>query len=168
MKPEDAQFQEIASLLNKIVSQYQDDPLKVVFLIGSPLSVPCGVPDVSGMVNLIAEEFQQTPASFIAELKSDGASRYQAAFRELLNQKSMPYTDKVIRKAVLKAHDSIAPRVQNELLSGYRYAIQPPAVALVRVRKPAKQDHPWRQSYKSMQPVVAAVPRFRLRPYTSP
>jgi hypothetical protein len=43
-----------------------------------------------------------------------------------------------------------------------------PAVAPVRVRKPAKQDHPWRQSYKSMQPAVAAVPQFRLRPYASP
>ena len=56
-----------------------------------------------------------------------------------------------------------------ELAEAPGKAIQPgPAVAPVRVRKPAKQDHPWRQSYKSMQPAVAAVPRFRLRPYASP
>src|SRR4029077_15984811 len=60
-------------------------------------------------------------------------------------------------------------RAFTELAEAPRKAIQPgPAVAPVRVRKPAKQDHPWRQSYKSMQPAVAAVPRFRLRPYASP
>ena len=30
------------------------------------------------------------------------------------------------------------------------------------------EDHPWRQSYKSMQPVVASVPLFGLCPYASP
>jgi hypothetical protein len=56
-----------------------------------------------------------------------------------------------------------------ELAEAPPKAIPPgPAVASVRVRKPAKQDHPWRQSYKSMQPAVAAVPQFRLRPYASP
>ena len=45
-------------------------------------------------------------------------------------------------------------------------AIRPaPAVAQVRVRRPAKKDHPWHQSYKSMSP--AAVP-FGLRPYATP
>ncbi len=29
------------------------------------------------------------------------------------------------------------------------------AVAQMRVRRPAKQDHPWRQSYKSIQPALA-------------
>jgi hypothetical protein len=47
-------------------------------------------------------------------------------------------------------------------------ALPRPAVAPVRVRKPAKQDHPWRQSYKSMQPAVASAPLFGLRPYASP
>ena len=42
-----------------------------------------------------------------------------------------------------------------------------PAIAQVRVRRPAKKDHPWRQSYKSMQPALA-VPTVRLRPYASP
>lgn len=47
-------------------------------------------------------------------------------------------------------------------------AIPPrPAVAQVRVRRPAKKDHPWRQSYKSLQPALAA-PMIRLRPYASP
>ena len=41
-----------------------------------------------------------------------------------------------------------------------------PAVAQVRLRIPAKKDHPWRQSYKSIQPFAA--PRIRLRPYASP
>lgn len=45
-------------------------------------------------------------------------------------------------------------------------ALPRPAVAPVRVRKPAKQDHPWRQSYKSI-PALAA-PMVRLRPYASP
>jgi hypothetical protein len=47
-------------------------------------------------------------------------------------------------------------------------ALPRPAVAPVRVRKPAKQDHPWRQSYKSMQSAVASAPLFGLRPYASP
>jgi hypothetical protein len=40
------------------------------------------------------------------------------------------------------------------------------AVAQVRVRRAAKKDHPWRQSYKSMSP--AAAPLFGLRPYATP
>jgi len=56
-----------------------------------------------------------------------------------------------------------------ELAEAPPKAIQPgPAIAAVRLRKPAKPDHPWRQSYKSIQPAVVAVPRFRLRPYASP
>jgi transposase len=47
-------------------------------------------------------------------------------------------------------------------------ALPRPVVAPVRVRKPAKQDHPWRQSYKSMQSAVASAPLFGLRPYASP
>lgn len=43
----------------------------------------------------------------------------------------------------------------------------PPAMVPVRVRRPAKKDHPWRQSYKSIPPAVA-VPMVRLRPYASP
>ena len=43
-----------------------------------------------------------------------------------------------------------------------------PAVAQVRLRQPAKKDHPWRQSYKSMQPAIAAAPLVGLRPYASP
>jgi transposase len=42
-----------------------------------------------------------------------------------------------------------------------------PAVAQVRLRRPAKKDHPWRQSYKSIQPALA-MPQVRLRPYASP
>jgi transposase len=46
-------------------------------------------------------------------------------------------------------------------------ATQPaPAVAQVRVRRPAKKDHPWRQSYKSMTPAAASL--FGLRPYATP
>jgi transposase len=40
-------------------------------------------------------------------------------------------------------------------------------IVQVRVRRPAKKDHPWRQSYKSIQPALAA-PTVRLRPYASP
>ena len=40
-------------------------------------------------------------------------------------------------------------------------------IVQVRVRRPAKKDHPWRQSYKSIQPALA-VPMVRLRPYASP
>ena len=55
-----------------------------------------------------------------------------------------------------------------ELPEGPPKAILPrPAVAQVRVRKPARKDHPWRQSYKSIQPAFTA-PMVRLRPYASP
>jgi hypothetical protein len=43
-----------------------------------------------------------------------------------------------------------------------------PAAARAMVVRPAKKDHPWRQSYKSIQPAIAAVPRVGLRPYASP
>src|SRR5215467_8215191 len=56
-----------------------------------------------------------------------------------------------------------------ELAEAPPKAIPPrPEVAPVRVRKPAKQDHPWRQSYKGMEPAITAAPQFRLRPYASP
>jgi transposase len=56
-----------------------------------------------------------------------------------------------------------------ELPEAPRKATQPrPAVAQVRLRIPAKKGHPWRQSYKTMQPAVAAVPLIGLRPYASP
>jgi transposase len=47
-------------------------------------------------------------------------------------------------------------------------ATQPrPAAVKAAVIRPAKKDHPWRQSYKSMQPALA-VPMVGLRPYASP
>lgn len=47
-------------------------------------------------------------------------------------------------------------------------AIQPrPAAARAVVIRPAKKDHPWRRSYKSMPPPMAA-PQVGLRPYASP
>lgn len=47
-------------------------------------------------------------------------------------------------------------------------ATQPrPAAARAIVIRPAKIDHPWRRSYKSMQPAMAA-PLVGLRPYASP
>ena len=55
-----------------------------------------------------------------------------------------------------------------ELPAAPRKAIQHrSAVAQVRLRIPAKKDHPWRQSYKGIQPAFAA-PMVRLRPYASP
>jgi transposase len=41
-------------------------------------------------------------------------------------------------------------------------------VAQQSVRRPAKSDHPWRQSYKGMQPTFATAPLVGLRPYASP
>jgi hypothetical protein len=42
-----------------------------------------------------------------------------------------------------------------------------PAMVQVRARRPVKKDHPWRQSYKGIQPALAP-PLIRLRPYASP
>ena len=42
-----------------------------------------------------------------------------------------------------------------------------PAMVQVRARRPVKKDHPWRQSYKSIEPALAA-PMVRLHPYASP
>jgi hypothetical protein len=42
-----------------------------------------------------------------------------------------------------------------------------PATISVRVRRPAKKNHPWRQSYKGIPPALVA-PTVRLRPYASP
>lgn len=55
-----------------------------------------------------------------------------------------------------------------ELLQAPPKAISPHrAVAQVRLRIPAKKDHPWRRSYKNMQPAPAAS-QVGLRPYASP
>lgn len=56
-----------------------------------------------------------------------------------------------------------------ELLERPATLIQPHLpVAPARARKPAKPDHPWRQSYKGMQATVASAPLVGLRPYASP
>lgn len=55
-----------------------------------------------------------------------------------------------------------------ELPEAPRKAIQPrPAAAQVRLRIPPRKDHPWRRSYKSLQPAMAA-PLVGLRPFASP
>lgn len=55
-----------------------------------------------------------------------------------------------------------------ELPEAPRKAIQPrPAVARAIVIRPAKKDHPWRRSYKSMPPPMVTS-QVGLRPYASP
>ena len=56
----------------------------------------------------------------------------------------------------------------SELPEAPAKAIQPrPAAAQAIVMRPAKKDHPWRRSYKSM-PSTMAASQVGLRPYASP
>ena len=82
----------------------------VTFLVGSPLSLPDqdgghGVPGVSGMIDLIREEFKGSNAEteFDQLLERESANQYQKAFAFLHGRRGQDGANRIVRTAVWKA-----------------------------------------------------------------
>ena len=84
-----------------------------MFLVGSPLSLPDqdgghGVPGVSGMIDLIREEFKgsSAEAEFAQLLDGEPANRYQEAFTFLHGRQGQDDVNRIVRTAVWRALDA--------------------------------------------------------------
>jgi hypothetical protein len=83
---------------------------EVVFLVGSPLSAPdgpgkIGVPGVSGVINLIREEFQDSHTELFElekTIRNPGENPYAAAFSFLHGRRGQQTVNEIIRTAVLR------------------------------------------------------------------
>ena len=87
-----------------------DSDRNVTFLLGSPISVPDyvgghGVPGVSGMIDLIREEFEGTKAGseFDQKLKGDLTDQYRIAFEFLHGRRGQGAVNRIVRTAVWRS-----------------------------------------------------------------
>lgn len=116
------EFHDEKVLIYRLSEALRTREQEVVFLLGSPLSEPTsanspGVPNVSGIIDLIRAEFvndvnQFQQFSAIVPVSGEGA--YQAAFRFLIGHKGQDVANLIVKNAVLLARTS---RLQNQQLS---------------------------------------------------
>ena len=102
-----------ADLIDRLCSTADRQDRAVVFLVGSPLTVPdhkggYGVPGVSGMVDLIRREFEGSDAEseFDQSLRGNPATRYQRAFEFLHGRRGQDVANRIVRTAVWQALDT--------------------------------------------------------------
>ncbi len=84
---------------------------EVVFMVGAAFSSPLaagdpGVPDVSGVIDLIRREFEgdrHQSSLFESAVSAGGRRRYQAAFQFLQGRRGQDAVNEVVRKAVVSA-----------------------------------------------------------------
>ena len=86
-----------------------------MFLVGSPLSLPDqggghGVPGVSGMIDLIRQEFERSNSEteFDQLLEGESANQYQKAFMLLHARRGQDVANTIVRTAVWQALDTNA------------------------------------------------------------
>ena len=99
-----------ADLVDRLCNASQRKGRPVMFLVGSPLSMPDqdgghGVPGVSGMIDLIREEFKGSAAEaqFDQFLNGEPTNRYQKAFTFLHGRRGQDDVNRIVRAAVWKA-----------------------------------------------------------------
>ena len=99
-----------ADLVDRLCNATQRRGRPVMFLVGSPLSMPdqdggYGVPGVSGMIDLIREEFKESgaEAEFDQLLEGEPANQYQKAFKFLHGRRGQDDVNRIVRTAVWKA-----------------------------------------------------------------
>lgn len=106
-------FYTSTDLIDRLCHTANEQEKQIIFLVGSALCFPdnpagFGVPDVSGIIELIAEEFDD-PSEFhklINSKKNDGKMQYQEAFRFLHAKKGQSALNRVIRTAVWRSLDT--------------------------------------------------------------
>ena len=103
-------FYKAADLVDRLCYAANRKDREVIFLVGSPISRPDhvgghGVPDVSGMIDLIRDEFKDTEAE--AELdgciKGTSGTPYQGAFEFLHGRRGQDVVNRIVRTAVWQA-----------------------------------------------------------------
>ena len=106
-------YYESADLIDRLCNAADGEDKSVTFLLGSALSLPDhvgghGVPDVSGMIDLIRREFEDSDAQteFDLSLKGESADRYRRAFEFLYGRRGQNVANRVVRTAVWQALDA--------------------------------------------------------------
>lgn len=97
------------NLISRLTRGLIRHPREVIFLLGSPLSMPTaeatpGVPGVAGIIQMIREEFtedQSELADFGRIIEQAGTKAYQAAFNFLLGTRGQSVANEIVRRAVL-------------------------------------------------------------------
>ena len=100
-------------LVDRLCSAATNGDRSVTFLVGSALSLPDhvgghGVPGVSGMVDLIRNEFKDSDAAseFDQGLNGESATRYRQAFELLYGRRGPGVANRLVRTAVWQALDT--------------------------------------------------------------
>ncbi|MEM9460159.1 MAG: AAA family ATPase [Myxococcota bacterium] len=123
------------ALIDRIEDEVQRHPQRVVFLVGSALTMPAGpeepgVPGVAGVVELIARELGDRAGDRLQQALARERNRYQAAFRFLSGRRDPDTANRIIRQAVLAARrQTPGPKLQEQLMGA------DPAVASARCRE---------------------------------
>lgn len=106
-------YYESEDLVDRLCSVSNQHDKSVIFLVGSPLSLPDhvgghGVPGVSGMIDIIRHEFKDTDAEaeFDKALEGDLTNRYRRAFEFLHGRRGQDAANKIVRAAVWQALDA--------------------------------------------------------------
>lgn len=116
--PGPLELHEKSALLDRITGAVTFGQRPVVFLVGSPISAPSGniqvgVPDVSGMIDLVREALRSCTGKEPPLL--DG---YQKAFLELKGRVGVDEVNRVVRRAVLRSTEGASPAVHHAVLNG--------------------------------------------------
>lgn len=97
-------------LVERLYSARQEKERHVVFLAGSPLSMPDpegkhGVPGVSGVIDLIRREFVESNAEtvFDQHLVGEATNQYQKAFEFLHGSRGQEVANRIVQTAVCQA-----------------------------------------------------------------
>ncbi len=110
------------ALHERLTGGLQEPGREVVFLVGAALSSPCaafphGVPDVAGVIEIIAQNFDGEQLKEFNDTIAGTANPYQAAFLFLQARRGQQAVNGVIRKAVIQA------RIVPASASGPQYQI---------------------------------------------
>ncbi|MCX4244535.1 tetratricopeptide repeat protein [Paraliomyxa miuraensis] len=110
-------------LIERIV---EEDERPVVFLLGSALTMQpgpgmAGVPGTWGVVEMLREALAKRPDAALEEAfaKEDGGAAYRAGFAALVRRKGQDAANRVIRRAVLEAHEVLDEERQARVLAGH-------------------------------------------------
>lgn len=112
MTPDKNTYYRSSDLVDRLSSASNSRDRDVTFLLGSAVSLPDyegghGVPGVSGIVELIRNEFEGTEAADELDdlLKGDPKNKYQNAFKFLHGRRGQDAANEIVRTAVWRALD---------------------------------------------------------------
>jgi hypothetical protein len=114
-------FYDDEALLHRLTTGLKKRPQEIIFLVGAPLSAPLtisspGVPDATGIIDLIRKEFEGEVSEKTAlekELSKAGKTIYQTAFSFLQGRRGQQTANEIVVKAVLSALSSPGKQINN-------------------------------------------------------